>query len=292
MSLKITSRWALAFFAFATLLSAEQPSPANSNPGKTASKTFIDYFLPTPIVGSLSTEAWGAKEVGPRDQKNGLEDTAMKQWHYWDGQILKGSDGRYHLFGSRWDQSTGHEAWKKSKAVHAFSGNLFGPYEETGLCWPGNKEGAGHNVTALQLPDGRYAVVVSATRPGDVFVSKSLDGPWEFFGQMKSEEVDGKKMKPDNVTVIVRPDGDFMLTGRPGIIYISKAADGILGPYRAESPRIFPNVPSLEDPCLFYSGGLYHIIVNSWRKRKAYHLTSKDGKTDWVNRGIAYDATV
>jgi hypothetical protein len=60
-------------------------------------KTFIDYFLPTPIVSPLSTTAWGAATVGPRDQKNGLEDPTMKQWDYWDGQIIHGPDGKYHF---------------------------------------------------------------------------------------------------------------------------------------------------------------------------------------------------
>ena len=54
-----------------------------------AGKTFIDYFLPIPIVDSLSTNLWGAPEVGPRDPKNGLEDATVKQWCYWDGQIIK-----------------------------------------------------------------------------------------------------------------------------------------------------------------------------------------------------------
>lgn len=34
-----------------------------------------------------------------------------------------------------------------------------------------------------------------------------------------------------------------------------------------------------------------HMLVKSWSTPKAYHLTSKDGKTDWVNRGLAYDPT-
>src|ERR1051325_363169 len=74
-------------------------------------KTFIDYFLPTPIVGSLTTNVWGAATVGPRDPKNGLEDETMKQWDYWDGQILKSLDGKYLLFASRWNQARGHNGW-------------------------------------------------------------------------------------------------------------------------------------------------------------------------------------
>ena len=64
-------------------------------------KTFIDYFMPTPIVGVLATNVWGAATVGPRDAKSGLEDETMKQWNYWDGQIIMAPDGKYDLFASR-----------------------------------------------------------------------------------------------------------------------------------------------------------------------------------------------
>src|ERR1035441_10897899 len=60
-----------------------------------ADKTLIDYFLPTPIRGQLTTDVWGAPNVLPRDPQNGLEDSTMKQWCYWDGQIVKGPDGKY-----------------------------------------------------------------------------------------------------------------------------------------------------------------------------------------------------
>ena len=36
-------------------------------------------------------------------------------------------------------------------------------------------------------------------------------------------------------------------------------------------------------------GGLYHVLVNSWSDRKAFHLTSVDGITDWKYQGLAYD---
>ena len=149
----------------------------------------------------------------------------MKQWCYWDGQIIKGPDGKFHMFASRWDQARGHNGWFGSVAVHAVADRVTGPYVDKGLLWPDNHGGKGHNVTALVLPDGRYAVVVSETRPGDVFVSKSLDGPWEH----------------------------------------------------------------LEDPVVWRSGGLYHIVVNGWSDRKAYHITSADGITNWTLRGLAFD---
>ena len=257
-----------------------------------ADKTLMDYFLPTPIIGSLVSNVWGAPGVFPRDPQNGLEDQTMKQWCYWDGQIIKGPDGKYHMFASRWDQSRGHNGWGSSLAVHAVSDKVTGPYVDKGLCWPDNQGGKGHNVTALVLPDGRYAVVVSETRPGDVFVSKSLDGPWEQLGSIKVETNSFGRARMSNVSIMVRPDGDFEIVPRSGAIWISK--DGILGPYKIQGPSVYPQVAglplrNLEDPVVWYSGGLYHIVVNGWSDRKAYHITSPDGINNWTFRGLAYD---
>ena len=269
--------------------------PGTGDPARADDRTLIDYFLPTPVRGRLTAEVWGAPGVFPRDPENGLEDTSMKQWCYWDGQVLKGPDGKYHMFASRWDQAKGHNGWFGSLAVHAVGDNVIGPYADKGLCWPDNQGGKGHNVTALRLPDGRYAVVVSETRPGDVFVSKSPEGPWEHLGSIKvaaNEFSRGGRMS--NVSVMVRPDGDFMIVPRSGAILLSK--DGILGPYTVQGPSIYPRIPglplrNLEDPVVWFSGELYHIVVNSWSGRKAYHLTSPDGISDWTFRGLAYDPT-
>src|SRR3954447_9414022 len=261
-----------------------------------ADKSLIDYFLPMPVQGKLTKEAWGADNVLPRDPQNGLEDATMKQWCYWDGQIIRGPAGKYHMFASRWDQSRGHRGWSSSVAVHAVSDRAMGPYKDLGLTWPDDQGGKGHNVTALVLPDGRYAVVVSETRPGDVFVSKSLDGPWEHLGAIKvdSNGFDARDGRMSNVSVMVRPDGKFEIVPRSGAIWIS--SDGILGPYKIQGPSVYDGMPglptrNLEDPVVWYSGGLYHIVVNCWSERKAFHLTSPDGISNWTNRGLAYDPT-
>lgn len=267
---------------------AQPPRPVARNPPAapgTRGGSFIDHFLPTPVRGPLTRDTWGAPGVLPRDTRNGLEDTTMKRYCYWDGQILKAPDGKYHLFAGRWDQSRGHNGWFGSVAVHAVSDNLFGPYVDKGPCWP-DDGGRGHNVTALVLPDGRYAILVSETRPCVIYVSRSLDGPWERLGAVT---VEGEpRWHGSNVAIMVRPDGRFEITQRDGRILVSDT--GALGPYRAQGPSVFPKgIPNLEDPCIWYSGGLYHIVVNSWSTRKAYHLTSVDGIHDWINRGVAYD---
>lgn len=278
-----------AVLAFSTLpILAQLPgtatAPASTEPKTT--KTYIDYFLPTPPHGELSREAWGAPNVLPRDPQNGLEDTTIKKYCYWDGQIIKAADGKYHLFASRWAESAGHNGWFGSSAVHAVSDALTGPYVDKGLCWPNDSGGKGHNVTALTMPDGTYAVVISETRPTEVYVSKSLDGPWEHKGTIK---VDGEpNWHGSNVSIMARPDGNFEFTQRDGRIMFSD--QGILGPYKVQGATIFPKgIPNLEDPCIWYSGGRYHVLVNSWSRKEAYHLTSADGIKDWTNRGVAYD---
>jgi hypothetical protein len=84
---------------------------------------------------------------------------------------------------------------------------------------------------------------------------------------------------------------------RSGAILIS--TNGILGPYVVQGPSVYPKIAGLpqtdlrnyEDPVVWFSGGLYHIVVNNWSQRKAYHLTSVDGINDWTFQGLAYDPT-
>jgi hypothetical protein len=282
-----------------------------------ADKTFIDYFQPTPIIGSLTTNTWGASGILPRDTKNGLEDASLRdlplvttngrpdatpqKWYYWDGQIIKSPNGKYYMFASRWDQAKGHGGWGGSSAVYAISDNLFGPYIDKGLVWPdvvNGVAGRGHNVTALVLPDGRYAVLISETRPGSIYISKSLDGPWEFQGPITftTNEFSGNARRlGSNMSMMARPDGGFEIVQRSGLVLIS--TNGVMGPYAVQGPSVYPKtidgkpVSNLEDPVVWFSGGLYHIVVNSWSARKACHLTSTDGIHNWTLRGLAYDPT-
>ena len=89
-----------------------------------AEKSLIDYFQPMPIRGALVSNVWGAPGVFPRDPQNGLEDMSNKQWCYWDGQIIKGPDGKFHMFASRWPESKGHNGWWGSFALRAESDHI------------------------------------------------------------------------------------------------------------------------------------------------------------------------
>ena len=276
-------------------------------------KPFISYFRPIPIKTPLSTSAWGAATTGPRDQDNGLEDRTLSQWNYWDGVILKGADGRYRLFGSRWEQAKGHGEWWNSKAIEAIGPSLTGPYRDQGLLWPDNDGGRGHNVIALKLHDGTYAVVISETRNTSVFTSASIDGPWRFSGEVTVDQdryhslanagpdggaLAGPDPKPwhgSNVNIVERPGGGFIMVQRSGQILLSERS--ILGPYKIMGDSIYRGLPGLpqfhlqnfEDPVIWYSGGWYHMLVNQWEQRRAYHLISRDGIAGWKFQGLAYE---
>jgi len=254
-------------------------------------RDLAEYFQPTPVTGKLTTNTWGDACTLPRDVTNGLEDPANK-WLYWDSAIIKAKDGKYHMFASRWPESLGHDGWSKAVIIHAVSDTTTGPYIDKGLAFT-DHDGVGCNVAAVVLPDGRYALLLSETRPGSVYISSSLDGPWEYQGDVKIDDNGFKtSWMRSNMALMVRPDGSFLSVARRGFIMLS--TNGIMGPYKVQGQSIWPTIEGLnnehaEDPVIWYSGGLYHITVNWWSARKAYHLASPDGITNWTNMGLAYD---
>ena len=268
---------------------------------RAADKTLIDYFLPMTPQAPLTDKTWGAPNVLPRDVQNGLDDSFPKKWCYWDGQIVKSDDGHYHMYASRWSQSLSHgKGWKEgSKGIHAVSANIMGPYVDQGLLWPDWQEGKGHNVVGLRMKDGRYAVVTSEITDGEVFVSDSPDGPFKLLGKI---QVDANGFNPGlarytkngrmaNVQIMVRPDGRYMIVARTTAVMISE--DGILGPYKIMSDRIYNGMAGIpqekmEDPTVWFSGGLYHIVLNNHGVDTSYHFTSEDGIHNWKSRGIAF----
>jgi len=144
------------------------------------------------------------------------EDNILKTEGYynWGASIIKGDDGKYHLFYSRWKKELTFSAWlTHSEIAHAVSSNPAGPwkYKETVL----TSHGQGHwdAITAhnpkIKYFKGKYYLYYVSTNLGDnkyteadlieiarvgnnhpdwavlrpnqrtgVAVSNSLDGPW------------------------------------------------------------------------------------------------------------------
>jgi hypothetical protein len=269
-----------------------------SNASAAAAKPLFDYFQPTPIVGKVAQAPWGASNVQPRDQNNGLEDKTMKNWSYWDGRIVKAADGKYHLFCSRWSQSAGHwNGWPNSLCTHAVSDSSpLGPYIQQGDCY-NDAGGKGHNVMAGEITDGTYFIVISETRPFTIYTSKSLDGPWNSLGSIKVTAAAGFKTTNtgSNTTVWPNADGSILATSRDGRMMVSTS--GLAGPFTVKTDSVYDasikyvSGGTPEDACLWYSGGQYHMIYSYPLDRKMYHLTSPDGINNWKDMGLAVDAT-
>jgi hypothetical protein len=312
---------------------------------QTTTKTFINYFQPTPITCSLTTNAWGCTATGstppncvsgmgvvPRDTCNGIESsTNPPGYYYWDGTVILAPDGTFHMFADRWAGSQGfNPGWQGSDPIHAVGGkSALGPYTDMGYAYSNSSFGSdphhGHNSQVVALLNGTYAMIVSEVVPFTIFTASSLDGPWTpcsgspGSGLSVPSAFGGNTNYASNVSLVVRPDGNFEITQRHGLLALS--TNGICGPYKAQQPTntypsneaipsqysasIFPNKqkhsdpmgPSTvestyslaEDPVIWFSGGQYHVLYDYPDDRVGYHLTSTDGIHNWTDEGLAYD---
>jgi len=266
----------------------------------------MDYIKPAPIVCSpLSSATWGVAGVKPRDICNGIESAkgadVPPEFYYWDGQIIKARDGKYHMFLSTWSGADGfNPGWTNSDAYHAISSQgVLGPYQRQGFVYTNNGSHKGHNVSAVELPDGSYAVVVGETVPLTIYRSTSLDGPWTACSP-------SSQVGASNVSLFPRHDGKFQIVERNGTIAI---ADTLCGTYVKQRPTtsytqagtdsIYPRRTSIpgvsnpaftwqEDPHIWRSGGVYHVIYSGSGDRVGWHVYSTDGITNWKDNGYAW----
>jgi len=282
--------------------------------GTASAKPFEEYILPTPEVAPLSSATWGVAGVIPRDISNGIESAkgagVHPDWYYWDGEIIKATDGKYHMFMSTFSANTSfNPGWENSDAYHAISQtDVLGPYVRQDYVYStgGSTPHKGHNVSAVELPDGTYAVIVSEIVPFQIFKSSSLDGPWT--GCSPQSDIGGS-----NISMFPRHDGKFEITERNGTIAI---ADTLCGHYVKQTPTcaytqnptdaqgnpvvgtIYPkrtSVPGVsnptniwqEDPHIWRSGGTYHVIYSGSGDRVGWHVYSPDGLS-WKDNGYAW----
>jgi hypothetical protein len=252
-----------------------------------AGGNMMGYYLPMPMYQNRleSTGVWGVKNVVPRDIYNGIEDSSCKKYSYWDGAIIKGKDGKYHLYCSRWDQSAGHNGWNNSVAVLAVSDSIMGPYIDKGLAYT-KDNGKGHNVTAITLPDGRIAMIVCEIVPFEIFIASDPNGPFVYQGSptinTNGHNIGGAKLA-SNMSICMREDSTFLIVTRDG--FILHSTTGIMGPYLVKTDKIWPmnlagyNTANWEDPVLWRSGKKYYVTVNCWSSKKAIYMISDDGIT-------------
>ncbi len=236
---------------------------------------FMDRFESMPD-GILSSNVWGASNVVPRIVDNGIE---SDRYSFWGGNIIKGDDGKFHLFVCGWPENSpkGHMFWSKSTVFHTISDKLQGPYKIIGSV------GKGHNPEVYRLDDGRYIVYVI----DGYYIADNIDGPW-VYGVFDFNKRDRKIIEGlSNLTFARRQDGSRLMVCRGGGIWISK--DGLSSYNQLTDKRVYPAVEGrFEDPVVWRDSLQYHLIVNDWLGRIAFYQRSKDG-IKWVTeQGEAY----
>lgn len=155
------------------------------------------YCQTNPFVGKLGTVKMNAG-------------FSMADYWVWCGSVIKGEDGLYHMFASRWPKKFPfHPSWMvTSEVVRAVSGSLEGPYEFQEVVlpargaqyWDGR---ATHNPSITKVGDEYVLFYMGSTHPFDdpvsadqltlssyfatvgrankrigIATSKSLNGPW------------------------------------------------------------------------------------------------------------------
>jgi len=85
-------------------------------------------------------------------------------FNIWCGSAIKGDDGKFHLFYSRWPRKLGHLAWvTHSEVAHAVSDSPFGPwkYHDVALPARGTNFWDGsctHNPTVIRIGAKSWAL--------------------------------------------------------------------------------------------------------------------------------------
>ncbi|MDD6892016.1 MAG: glycoside hydrolase family protein [Bacteroidales bacterium] len=236
---------------------------------------FADRFEAMP-QGQLSDKNWGCADVQPRYVDNGIE---REDLSFWGGNILKGDDGRYHLFVCGWKENSprGHMFWSKSTVFHTVADKPYGPYHIV------NSIGKGHNPEAFRLTDGRYVVYVI----DGCYIADRLEGPW-LYSRFSFDPRDRRIIEGlSNLSFASRPDNSKLMVCRGGGIWVSR--DG-LSPYQQlTDKRVYPAVEGeFEDPVIWRDELQYHLIVNDWLGRVAFYERSLDGLHWVVEDGEAY----
>ncbi|GAB5401793.1 MAG: hypothetical protein Aurels2KO_00240 [Aureliella sp.] len=235
------------------------------------------------------------------------------EFDIWGGSPIRGDDGKYHLFYSRWPHELGHAAWvTHSEVAHAVSDSPFGPWNHVDVALPARGEefwdgSCTHNPTVLKIKE-KYCLYYMGNR-GDgrvekplnwkhrnnqrigVAIASSLDGPWTRFDEpvvnVSSDPNAVDALCVSNPSVTVRTDGSILMvyktvarqlelpSGGPVGVAIA-IAENPTGPFVKSDVRPFAVEGerfAAEDPFIWRSGDRYWAIV----KDRNGHFTGVKG---------------
>ncbi len=228
----------------------------------------------------------------------------------WGSSVIKGNDGKYHMFVSRFPKSLPfHPGWMvASEIVHAISDTPEGPYKFSDIAlptrgaqyWDGRST---HNPRILEYQNKYYLIYMGSTHPfaNPTYDLLTLDSPWctvgrsnkriglaiadSPYGPWKRFDEPILKTKPNtfysflvsNPSPIIQEDGSVMMIFK-GRTYVGddKFSDMALGMAYA---------PSIEGPYTVLNNGQPIFQVDGqgeaedpflWKDSRGYHAIFKD----------------
>lgn len=283
---------------------------SETNANATETSTFASGIQPVPF-GTLSSDAWGAAEVGKRDQNNGLEDKALSANSYWGGNIIKDdASGKYYMFATRWNQADGAAGRAKGQITVATASDPKGPYTDNGLMDASNWQGLGDNIVPFKISKNdpkyamgyRYAMIISGVTANDVHQDTALNASirytkslsekkWYGAGTAKFSDPDFDK---DDLSVMLRPDGAYAAVNAKGQIAISSGLENTWYVDNAEGWTAVDGVDpeDMADPVMWYEDGMYHMIATNKAGTKGFYLSSANGIDGWrLHKEAAFDTS-
>jgi len=223
------------------------------------------------------------------------------EYNIWCGSEIKGDDGKYHLFYSRWPLKLGHVAWvTHSEVAHAVSDTPFGPWTHHDVALPARGTNfwdgsCTHNPTIIRVGKKYYLYYMGNYGDGvvksplnwthrnhqriGVAVADSPDGPWQRFNKpvldVSSDTNAPDALAVNNPAVTLRPDGSMLMIykaiglkrplpfGGP-VVHLAATAQNPLGPFTKHSGEVFGAkgiMFAAEDPIIWRGAGSYWAIV-------------------------------
>ncbi len=224
-----------------------------------------------------------------------------EDYYTWGGSMVRGPEGRCHLFYSRWPHATGFHAWvTHSEIAHAVSDKPTGPYQHVAVALPvrGARYWDGlctHNPTVHQFHGKYYIYYMGNTgnmekterlnmihrnnqRIG-VAVADHPNGPWKRCDKPLID-VGENAQEPDslmtsNPSLCRCPDGTYLMVykaagaARPlpfggSVVHLVATSASPTGPFKKYPEPIFSAKGDsfpAEDPCIWTQEGKFWAIV-------------------------------
>jgi hypothetical protein len=238
-------------------------------------KTFIDRLMPAPLGGGFK----------------------MEDYWVWCGSVIKGEDGKYHMFASRWPKKypmfSGYIL--ASEIVRAVSDKPEGPYRFVEKVLPSGDENAWdgrmvHNPSICRW-EGEYLLYyIGSTYSGTMNVpadnngspqcdesyaniriglaaAPSVEGPW------KTLDVPILEPRPEkwDSRIVTNPAPCLLPGGRVLLYYRSNTPQGLRiglavadspkGPYRRLKDGPILEGMNVEDPFAWYNGTGFEMLA-------------------------------